>query len=207
MSSSSSSTTPTPSSIPPVSAILAPPSSICSWKPKTVAGRVVKRGGIKNLQDFKRLKMDLKEPEIIDMRFPELREEILKVINIGRGQYQRKAYVAVGDGKGVIGLGKKCAGNDDDAIKGAKRNARLSVFQLDIPSVPNKTVPRTVTGEFSTVEVKIEAFYKIILAPPMIVKILELAGYNAASVSGNCEKATGPVVDAVFDALKKLEMK
>ena len=41
----------------------------------------------------------------------------------------------------------------------------------------------------------------------MMVKILELAGYNAASVSGNCEKATGPVVEAVFDALKKLKMK
>ena len=158
--------TPTPSSIPPVSAILAPPSSICSWKPKTLAGRVVKRREIKNLQDFKKLKTDWKEPEIIEMLYPELREEILKVINIGQGQNQRKAYIAVGDGKGVIGLGKKCAGNDADAIKGAKRNARLSVFQLDIASVPNKTVPRTVTGQFSTVEVKIEAFYKLILAPP-----------------------------------------
>ena len=38
------------------------------------------------------------------------------------------------------------------------------------------------------------------------MKILGLAGYNAASVSGNSEKATGPVVEAVFDALKKLGM-
>ena len=175
------------------------------WKPKTPAGRIVKRGEVTSLQEFRRLKLELKEPEIVDKLFPNLREEVLKVTNIGHGQYQRKAYVVVSDGQGLIGLGRKCAGDDLEAINGAKRNARLSVFQLEI-TPPVKTVQRKVTGEFSGVEVTIEPFYKVILASPMIARILKLAGYDAALQTGNCNKATGPVIEAVFDALRKLKV-
>ena len=179
-------------------------STVEEWKPRTPAGRKVKRGEIKSLLELKSLNLELKEPEIVDILYPNLREEVLKVRNIGQGQYQRKAYVAVGDGKGLIGLGKKCAANDIEAIKGAKKNARLSVFQLEIP--PNKTVQRKVTGEFSTIEVAIEPFCKVILASRMEAKILQLAGYEAASVTENYPKPTGPLVDAVFDALLKLKV-
>ena len=115
---------------------------------------VVKRGGVKSFLDFRQQKLVSKEPEIIDVLYPELKEEIRQVTNIGTGQYTRKAFVAVGNGNGLIGLRKKCAATDEEAIAGAKRNARLSVFQLDHP--PNKTVPRKVYGEFGDVSISLE---------------------------------------------------
>ena len=115
-----------------------------SWKPKTPAGRIVKRGEVSTLKELRRLKLDVKEPEIIDHLYPDLQEEVLKISNIGQGQYRRKAFVIVGDGKGLLGLGRKCAGNNKEAIAGAKRNARLSLFQIEVPS--NKTLPRIVTA-------------------------------------------------------------
>ena len=74
--------------------------------------------------DFLRLKLDMKEPEIIELLYPEL-EEILKVTKIGRGEYQRKAFVAVCNKNGITGLGEKSAATDEEAIEGTRRNARL----------------------------------------------------------------------------------
>ena len=173
-----------------------------SWKPKTLAGRLVRRGEVKTLQDLRDRQLEIKEPEIIDFLYPNLKEEVLKVTNIGHGQYRRKAFVAVGDGQGLVGLGKKCAGNSKDAIAGARRNARLSVFKLKVPS--NKTVPRSVSGQFGFVEVKLDPMINLIVAHPMIEKILELVGFDAVLQTGNCENTTGALVEATFDALKKL---
>ena len=71
-----------------------------------MAGRILKRGKVKSFLDFLRLKLDLKEPEIIELLYPEV-EEILKVTKIGRGECQRKAFVAVCKENGITGLGKK----------------------------------------------------------------------------------------------------
>ena len=146
--------------------------------------------------------MEIREPETVYTLLPDLKEEVLKVTNIGQGQYQREAFVIVGDGQGLIGLGKRCSSNDREAIVGAKRNARLSLFQIEVPQ--NKTVPKVVTGNFANVTVKLEPFVKVILAQPMIVRILEMAGFEAALQTGNCEKSTGSLIEAVFDALNKL---
>ena len=164
----------------------------------------MKRGDAKSFADLKRMGLPVKESEIIDLLYPDLKEEILKVTNIGQGQYQRKAYVAVGNGSGLIGLGKKCAENDKTAIIGARRNAKLSLFQIEVP--PNGTVPRCVTGQFSSVDVKLEPWILSIVASPMVERIIRLAGFTAVLQSGNCENATGPLVDAVFDALHKLKI-
>ena len=174
-------------------------------KPKTLTGRIVERGDAKSLEDLKRLNLIVKEPEIIDLLYPNLKEEILKVTNIGQGQYQRKAFVAVGDGNGLIGLGKRCAQNDQEAINGARRNAKISLFQLE--TAPTKTLPISVSGQFGTVHVQLDPWIIRIHAPPMVEKILKLCGFNAALHIGNCDKATGAVVEAVFNALKKLELK
>ena len=123
--------------------------------------------------------------------------------NIGHGQYRRKAFVAVGDGQGLVGLGKKCAGISKDAIASARKNARLSVFKLNIPS--NKTVPRSGSGQFGFVEVKLDPMINLIVAHPMIEKTVELVGFDAVLQTGNCQNTTGFLVkEATFDALKKL---
>ena len=192
------------------SSVLSPQSTISSpqtfsaLKPRTLTGSLVKKGKVKSFLDLRRLKLDLKVPEIIDVLYPGLQEEILKVVNIGTGQYQRKAFVAVGNKNGLIGLGKKCGRTDKEAIEGAKRNARLSVFQLDLPS--NKTVPRSVKGQFGSVTVKLEPFIMTHMAHPMIIKVLEIAGFTAVLQTGNSNKASAALVEALFDALSKLKL-
>ena len=101
-------------------------SCVEKWKPKTLAGRIVKPGDVTNIKQLRRLKLEIREPKIVYTLLPDLKEEVLKVTNIGQGQYQREAFVIVGDGQGLIGLGKRCGSNDREAIVGAKRNARLS---------------------------------------------------------------------------------
>ena len=167
-----------------------------------MAGRIV-RGEVKSFLDFRRLKLDLKEPEIIDLLYPQLEEEILKVTSIGSGEYQRKAFVAVGNKNGLIGLGKKCAATDKEAIEGARRNARLSVFQLDLS---NGTVARTVTGQFGPSIVTLEPWAVNIVAHPMITKVLKLAGFTAVFETGSIKKTSGALVEALFDALKQLKL-
>ena len=125
----------------------------------------------------------MKEPEKNDLLYPGLHEEIIKVTIIRTGEYQRKAFNAVGNKNGLIDLGKKCARTDKEVIEGAKRNARISVFQLDLPS--NKTVPVSVTGQFGSVTVKLGPFIMTHMAHPMITKVLEIAGFTAVLPTGN----------------------
>ena len=169
-----------------------------------MAGRIVKRGEVKSFLDFRRLKLDLKEPENIDLLYPELEEEILKVRNIGSGEYQRKAFVAVGNKNGLIGLGKNSAATDKEAIEGTRRKTRLSVFQLDLSS--NETVPRTVTGLFGFSIITLEPWAVNIVAHPMITKVLNLAGFTAVLETGSTKKTSGALFEALFDALKQLKL-
>ena len=79
-SSSSFSVPPTGSVSPASSFSLLPPSHFSNlWKPRTAAGRIVKRGKVKSLKDLRRLKFDIKEPEMVDVLYPGLKEEVLKV--------------------------------------------------------------------------------------------------------------------------------
>ena len=170
-----------------------------SWKPKTLAGRLGRRGDAKAVQDQN---IEIKEHEIIDYLHPNLKEEVLIVTNIGYYQYRREAFVTVGDGQGLVGLGKKCAGNSKDAIAGARKKTRLSVFKVNIPS--NKTVHRSVSGQFGYVEVNLDPMINLIVAHSMIEKILELIGSEAVLQTGNCENTTGTLVEATFVASEKL---
>ena len=60
-----------------------------SWKPKTLARRLVRRGEVKTLQDLRNRQLEFEGSN--------LKEEVLKVTNIGHGYYRRKAFVAVKD--------------------------------------------------------------------------------------------------------------
>ena len=82
--------------------------------------------------------------EIFDHLYSDLKEEVLKLTNIGQGKYQ-KSLVIEGDGRGLLGLGRKCAGNDKEVTVGVKRDARLSHFQIKFPA---KTLLRVVTDQF-----------------------------------------------------------
>ena len=165
-------------------------STVAAWKPKTPIGRKVKRGEL-NLEQILSQKIEIKEPEIIDFLVPNgLYVEILKTTSIGDGQYRRKAWVAVGDRNGLIGLGSRCGRNNTDAIRGATKNAKLSMFRIR-EYTSNRSLTRTVTGEAGNIRVEIQPFIFSINSRSLPKLIPELAGFQAALALSNKKVDSG----------------
>jgi small subunit ribosomal protein S2e len=104
------------------------------WRPLTKLGRLVKDGRIKSLEEVYLFSMPIKEYQIVD-QFLKVTDEVMKISPVQKqtraGQRTRfKAYVAVGDGNGHIGLGCKCSKEVANAIRGALILAKLAVIPI-----------------------------------------------------------------------------
>lgn len=106
------------------------------WVPVTKLGRLVREGKIRTLEEIYLYSLPIKEFEIIDTFLgPQLKDEVLKIMPVQKqtraGQRTRfKAFVAIGDSNGHIGLGVKCSKEVATAIRGAIILAKLSVVPV-----------------------------------------------------------------------------
>jgi ribosomal protein uS5 len=110
--------------------------------------------------------LPVKEAEIIDYFLKDkLQDEVMKIMPVQKqssaGQRTRfKAFVAVGDGNGHIGLGVKCSSEVANAIRGAITAAKLNVAPVRrgywgrVSGLPH-TVPCKVTGKCGSVSVRL----------------------------------------------------
>lgn len=187
----------------------------------TKLGRLVKAGKIKNMEEIFLYSIPIKEEQIVDHFFTTgedgtLKDEVMKIMPVQKqtsaGQRTRfKAFVAVGDYNGHIGLGVKCAKEVATAIRGAITIAKISLVPIRCGYWGSKfglphTVPFKVTGKCGSVRVRLIPAPKGtgLVAAPATKKMLAMAGIKDCYTSSRGHTRTmGNFVKAVFFALKK----
>ncbi|KAJ1304824.1 hypothetical protein OPQ81_005959 [Rhizoctonia solani] len=188
------------------------------WVPVTKLGRLVKDGKIKSMEEIYLFSLPIKEYQIVDFFLPTLKDEVMKIMPVQKqtraGQRTRfKAFVAIGDFDGHVGLGVKCAKEVATAIRGAIIAAKLSVVpvrrgywgaNLGEPH----TVPSKVSGKVGSVMCRLIPAPRGtgIVAAPASKRLLQLAGVQdvytqskgSTATMGNFLKATFVAISATY---------
>merc|ERR1739848_393965 len=179
-------------------------------------------GKIKSLEEIYLFSLPIKECEIIDYFLGSgLKDEVLKIMPAQKqtraGQRTRfKAFVAIGDNNGHVGLGVKCSKEVATAIRGAIILAKLSIVPVRRGFWGNKigqphTVPTKVTGKCGSIWVRLIPAPRGtgIVSAPVPKKLLQMAGiedcYTSARGStgtlGNFAKATYAAIAKTYEYL------
>mmetsp|Transcript_32164 Transcript_32164/g.49179 ORF Transcript_32164/g.49179 Transcript_32164/m.49179 type:complete len:259 (+) Transcript_32164:63-839(+) len=186
------------------------------WVPVTKLGRLVKEGRITSMEEIFLFSLPVKEAEIIDFFLKDkLQDEVMKIMPVQKqssaGQRTRfKAFVAVGDTNGHIGLGVKCSSEVANAIRGAILAAKLNVCPVRrgywgrVSALPH-TVPCKVKGKCGSVRVRLIPAPRGtgLVASPAGKKLLHMAGVDDCYTSACGHTRTmGNFIKALFYALR-----
>ena len=106
-----------------------------AWSPRTSLGKMVAEGRISSIDEIFEQGFKIKEPEIVDVLLPTLKQEVL---NVGLVQKQTdagerakfRALVVVGNEDGYLGLGVGKDRQVRSAIEKATFNAKINVIPV-----------------------------------------------------------------------------
>ncbi|XP_059834809.1 small ribosomal subunit protein uS5-like [Hypanus sabinus] len=180
-------------------------------------GRLVKDMNIKTLEEIYLCSLPIKS-EIIDFFLGSaLKDEVLKIMPVQKqtcaGQHTRfKAFVAIGDYNGHIGLDVKCSKEVATAIRGAIILAKLSIIPVRRGYWGNKigkphTVPCKMTDQCGSVLVRLICAPRglPVVSAPVPTKLLQMAGIDACCTSARgCTATLGNFDKATFNAFSKV---
>jgi len=186
------------------------------WIPVTKLGRLVREGKIKSMEHIYLFPLPIKEYQIVDLFLPKMKDEVMKIMPVQKqtraGQRTRfKAFVAIGDFNGHVGLGVKCSKEVATAIRGAIIAAKLSVIPVRRGYWGNKigephTVPEKVSGKSGSVSCRLIPAPRGtgLVAAPASKRILQLAGFqDCYTASRGKTKTMGNFIKAVFSCASK----
>ena len=183
--------------------------------PVTKLGRLVKAGKIKSMEEIYLFSLPVKEYQIVDFFLPKLKDEVMKIMPVQKqtraGQRTRfKAFVAIGDFDGHVGLGVKCAKEVATAIRGAIILAKLSVIPVrrgywGAALGEPHTVPSKVSGKVGSVMCRLIPAPRGtgLVAAPASKRLLQLAGVEDCYTQSKGSTATmGNFLKATFAAVR-----
>ncbi len=205
-----------------------------SWTPRTNLGRQVMEGKIKSIDEILFSGRKIIEPEIVDQLVPNLQSELIliggragkgggiqripiritaKMHSSGR-RFRTSALFVVGDGDGLIGVGRGSSVEPRTAMEKSLKKAKLSVIRIkrgcgdwECGCGLNHSISFKTKGHAGSVRVGLMPAPKGVglVVNNETKKLLKMAGIKDVWVKtfGNTSNRIN-LISAVFDALKRL---
>lgn len=135
------------------------------WVPSTRLGHLVSEGEVTSMDEVLASGLPLKEPQIVDTLFTELKEEVLDINMVQRmtdsgRRVKFRATVVVGNEDGFIGMGQGKDVQVGPAIRKAIDSAKISMVSVkrgcgswECGCGTEHTVPFEVVGKMGSVKV------------------------------------------------------
>lgn len=137
----------------------------------------------------------------------------MKVVDVNRtckgsrsgGLYRYSCMVVVGNGEGVLGWGQGKAAEMNSAVEKAYARAARNLFP--VPRYNNHTVPQRIKSKYGQVSVLIypKSAGRGIIASPLVMDILKLAGIHDAGVKIHGSRNKRNLVKCLFEAFDRMQ--